>query len=117
MIKIYHNPRCSKSREALVIAEAFSARKKLAIEIVDYLKTPLSLEQLRALQRQLKTPLRDMVRENEPEYRDLGLADADDGMMLQALAAHPKLLQRPVVVYEGRAVIGRPPERVHELLK
>jgi len=116
MITIYHNPRCSKSREALALAEQFSSEKKIKLEVVDYQKTPLTLAQLQTLQRQLGCPASAMVRGNEAEYAELNLAQADDATLLQAVAAHPKLLQRPVVVYGNRAVIARAPGVFNELL-
>ncbi|AMP08118.1 arsenate reductase [Collimonas arenae] len=115
MITIYHNPRCSKSREALAIAEQFGSEHKLQLDVVDYQKTPLTLAQLQHLHHQLGGPVSTMVRDNETEYAALGLAQADDAALLAALAAYPKLLQRPVVVYRGRAVIGRPPQLVSAL--
>jgi arsenate reductase (glutaredoxin) len=117
MITIYHNPRCSKSREALALAQQFADANHLTLEIVDYQKTPLTLEQLSTIAQQLNGPVREMVRNNEEEYTELGLDKADDATLLQALAKHPKLLQRAIVTYRNRAVIGRPPERVHDLLK
>lgn len=90
--------------------------KQLPLQVMDYLATPLSSEQIIALQRQLGIALRDMVRDTEPEYGELKLADADDTALLRALCDHPKLLQRPIVTYRERAVIGRPPERLSELL-
>lgn len=117
MITIYHNPRCSKSREALAMVERFAAERGLTVELVDYQATPLSLAQLAELQRQLGTGVRDMVRDNETEYAELNLAQADDQALLRALAGHPKLLQRPIVSYRGRALIGRPPERLAALLQ
>ena len=110
MITFYHNPRCSKSREALAIVEKFTQAKGLALEIIDYQKTPLSLDQLHQLHRQLGGAVRDMVRTNEEEYAALNLALADDAALLAALANHPRLLQRPVVVFGERALIARPPE-------
>lgn len=116
MITLYHNPRCSKSREALAIVEAFSQAHGVPLEIVDYQKTPLNLEQLRQLHRQLGSAGRDMVRTNEDEYAALNLAQADDAGLLAALASHPRLLQRPVVVFRERALIARPPEQLHAWL-
>jgi len=115
MITIYHNPRCSKSREALALAEQFSAQHKLKLAVIDYQKTPLTLAQLQDLHETLGGPVGAMLRSNEPEYAELGLAQADDAAMLAALAAHPKLLQRPVVVYRKRAVIARPPQLLNQL--
>ncbi|TCS37352.1 arsenate reductase [Paucimonas lemoignei] len=112
MITIYHNPRCSKSREALTIVEEFAHARKEPLNVVDYQKTPLNLDQLRQLQRQLDVAASDMIRTNEEEYAALNLAMADDDGLLNALAKHPRLLQRPVVAYRDRAVIARPPEQL-----
>lgn len=117
MITIYHNPRCSKSREALALAQQFAGDHQQELKVVDYQKTPLTPAQLATLHEQLGGRLRDMVRDNEEEYAALNLAQADDATLLQALSAHPKLLQRPIVSYRGRAVIGRPPEHLHTLLQ
>jgi len=114
-VKILHNPRCSKSREALARLESRGLRP----EIVDYLVTPLSLGELRTLQRQLGVPARAMLRDGEDDYRALGLADASlgDEQLLRAVAEHPKLLQRPVVIDGERALIARPPELLDDWLK
>ncbi|HYC42043.1 MAG TPA: arsenate reductase (glutaredoxin) [Noviherbaspirillum sp.] len=117
MITIYHNPRCSKSREALALVEAIAARRQLTVDVVEYLRTPPDLAQLSALQATLGCKVADMVRSNEDEYDAFGLAQADDGALLAAIAAHPKLLQRPIVVFGKRAVIARPPELVTSLLE
>ncbi|PFH10147.1 arsenate reductase [Collimonas sp. PA-H2] len=117
MITIYHNPRCSKSREALAMAEQFSNEHKLKLDIVDYQKTPLTLAQLKDLHWILGGPVGAMLRDSEPEYAALGLAQADDVALLAALAAHPKLLQRPIVVYLKRAVIARPPQLLDQLFE
>lgn len=117
MITIYHNPRCSKSREALDIVTKFAAGQQMALDVVDYLNTPLSLQQLTALRDQLGGNARAMVRDNEPEYEELGLASADEPTLIAALASHPRLLQRPIVVYRGKAMIGRPPASLATLLQ
>ena len=117
MFTIYHNPRCSKSREALILARQFADLQRLPLNIVDYQKEPLTLAELTALHAKLGGQVRDMVRANEDEYVALKLAQADDDTLLRALAAHPGLLQRPIVEYCGRAVIGRPTERLHTLLQ
>lgn len=121
MLIIYHNPRCSKSREALAYTEEFAAQQGLQLEVVDYQKTPLSRAQLAELYQLLQasgiSSVRAMVRENEDEYSALQLSDADDVRLLDALASHPKLLQRPVVRFNQRAVIARPPELVHTILR
>ena len=110
MLTIYHNPRCSKSREALALVQQFGERHGQAPQVIEYLKTPPTLDQLQQLQRQLGVPAAAMVHSNETEYADLHLAQAGDAALLRALADCPKLLQRPIVVQDGRALIARPPE-------
>lgn len=117
MITIYHNPRCSKSREALVLVTQFASEDQLPLSIVEYLKTPPDLMQLQTLQRQLGCKVRDMMRTNEEEYAALNLQQADDATLLRAIAEHPKLLQRPIVTYRDRAAIGRPPELLRAFLE
>ena len=116
MITIYHNPRCSKSCEALAIVEKFAQDNDLAVQIIEYLKTPLTVTALVELQRKLAITPRHMARDNEPEFAELSLADAGDATLFRAVAECPRLLQRPIVEYDGRAVIGRPPELVTGLL-
>lgn len=118
MITIYHNPRCSKSRETLALVEAAAPGLGETVEIVEYLKTPPSLSTLRQLHTMLGIPVRAMLRDNEAVYQELDLADAGltDAELLAAVADNPILLQRPVVVRDRRAVIGRPPENVAPLL-
>lgn len=113
-MKLYHNTRCSKSRGALELLEA----RGLQPEVVYYLETPPSPAELRELLRMLGTGARGLLRTGEPEYAELGLGDPSLGedALIDAMAAHPKLIERPVFVHAGRAVIGRPPERVLELL-
>jgi arsenate reductase len=112
--KLYHNTRCSKSRGALELLNA----RGIEPELVYYLETPPSPAELRELLRLLGTGARGLLRTGEPEYAALGLDDPSLGedALLDAMAAHPKLIERPVFVHGGRAVIGRPPERVLELL-
>lgn len=117
MITIYHNPRCSKSREALKLAEQFATRNNLQLTVVEYLATPPTPAQLATLQQQLGTGARQMVRDNEEEFAQLQLAQADDAALLEAIARHPILLQRPIVVYRERAIIGRPPELLNDFLQ
>lgn len=117
MISILHNPRCSKSRAALMLTQQFATEQGLLLEVIDYQKTPLSLAQLINLQKQLNLSARDMLRDSETEYVALNLAQADESSLLQAIADHPVLLQRPIVVFNGRALIGRPPERLSALLQ
>ncbi len=110
IMKIFHNPRCSKSREALALLQEAGQ----APEVIEYLKTPPDLGTLKALVRQLGLPVRELLRSNEAVYDELGLADPSlgDDQLLDALLHHPQLLQRPIVVRGEQALIARPPERL-----
>ncbi|WP_246793254.1 arsenate reductase (glutaredoxin) [Burkholderia perseverans] len=118
MITIYHNPRCSKSRETLALLDSLNTAGE-PVQVVEYLKTPLTVTELKALHHQLDRPLRDMIRDNEAPFKELGLggADVDDEALYEAIVAHPILLQRPIVVRGGKAAIGRPPEAVSVLFE
>ncbi|WP_193099511.1 arsenate reductase (glutaredoxin) [Burkholderia sp. Z1] len=118
MITIYHNPRCSKSRETLALVESLNTAGA-PLNVVEYLKTPPTIEELETLHRQLGRPVRDMLRDGEEPYKALNLARADltDAQAYAAIVAHPILLQRPIVVYRGKAAIGRPPESVQALFE
>ena len=116
-ITIYHNPRCSKSREAFGIVKEFAASNNVPLEVVEYLSAPLQREQLQALWKTLGGEVRGMMRSNEDEYAALTLSEAGDDALINAIVAHPKLLQRPIVVYRGKAIIARPPELLHDFLK
>lgn len=113
--KILHNPRCSKSREALARLETRGIRP----EVIEYLVTPLSLAELQALQGQLGVSARTMLRDSEDAYRELGLSDLSlsDTQLLAAIVEHPVLLQRPIVIDGERALIARPPELLDDWLK
>ncbi|MEX3923352.1 arsenate reductase (glutaredoxin) [Paraburkholderia sp. BR10936] len=115
MITIYHNPRCSKSRAAYEQVSTATANESL--EVIEYLTQPLTVDQLKALHAMLGCPLLDMIRTGETEYTELGL-DAPgftDDQLYEAIVRHPILLQRPIVVRDGRAVIGRPTENIAAL--
>lgn len=116
MLTIYHNPRCSKSRAALAELEKYAAARAHPIDVINYLQSPPTLDDLRGLQTRLGCPVRDMLRSNEEEYARLGLDDADDGALLNAIALHPRLLQRPIVVYRGEALIARQPNSLRDFL-
>lgn len=111
---LWHNPRCSKSRAAL----ALLGERGIAPVIRDYLAQPPSPEELRGLLQALDLPVRQLLRAGEAAYAELALdrPHLDDAALLSAMAAHPRLIERPILVAAGRAVIGRPPERVLELL-
>jgi arsenate reductase (glutaredoxin) len=113
-LRIYHNPRCSKSRAALALLR----ERGLEPEIVEYLKTPPDEATLKAVLDQLGIRPRDLLRTGEAEYRELGLDDpaVSDARLLRAMVEHPKLMERPIVLHAGKARVGRPPERVLEIL-
>ncbi len=111
---VLHNPRCSKSRAALALVEA-SGRKP---RVVDYLAEPPTTAEIERLLALLDIGPRELMRTDEAIYRELGLADEALGhdALVAALHEHPRLLQRPIVLAGGKAVIGRPPERVLDIL-
>ncbi|SDK26218.1 arsenate reductase [Pseudomonas delhiensis] len=113
-LTLFHNPRCSKSRGALELLEA----RGLAPTIVRYLETPPSAAELQALLGKLGMGARQLLRTGEEEYKALGLDDPQlsDAQLIEAMAAHPKLIERPILVAGDKAVIGRPPEKVLEIL-
>lgn len=111
--KIYHNPRCSKSRATLALLRD----RGVDVEIVDYLATPLSKTALRTLLRKLGGPALSMVRTEEQEFRPHAQRALTEDEVVDLLAAEPRLLQRPIVEVGDAARIGRPPERVLELIE
>jgi arsenate reductase len=113
-VKIYHNPRCSKSRQTLQLLREHDVEP----DIVEYLKTPPSAAELDELLDRLGLEPRDLMRRKEPEYKELGLADPQltRAQLIRALVEHPKLIERPIVVKGRQARLGRPPERVLEIL-
>ncbi|WP_159015924.1 arsenate reductase (glutaredoxin) [Cognatiluteimonas profundi] len=114
MSTIFHNPRCSKSRSALELLR----ERGVNPDIRDYLQQPPSIAELQALLHKLGTDARSLLRTGEAEYTALGLDDPslDDVALLAAMASHPRLIERPIFIDGARAIIGRPPERVLELL-
>ncbi len=113
-LTLYHNPRCSKSRAALQLLE----ERGLQPVVVHYLDNPLSAAQLRELLSKLDLPPRQLLRSGEDEYRELDLANQalGDDELIAAMVAHPRLIERPILIAGDRAVIGRPPENILELL-
>lgn len=114
MITIYHNPRCSKSRQTLTLLE----EKGIEPRIVRYLETPPDTATLRDLVARLGIAPRDLLRKGEQEYKDLNLADpaVSDDDIIAAMVQHPKLIERPIVVNGNKARLGRPPESVLDIL-
>jgi len=112
-ITIYHNPRCSKSRQALALLT------ENAIEpiVVEYLKTPYTKEQLRTLCKKLNVRAQDLIRKNEAVYKER-FADSElsEEEWIDAMITHPILVERPIIESADAAVVGRPPERAMEIL-
>lgn len=113
-VRIYHNPRCSKSRATLALLE----ENGHAPEVVEYLKTPPTEDELRQVLAALGLGPRDVIRTGEAAYKDNNLADESlsDDQIIAAMVADPILIERPIVVSGGKAKIGRPPEGVLDIL-
>lgn len=110
--RIYHNARCSKSRGCLQILQ----ERGLEVEIVNYLEQPPGESELRQISSLSGLDFGQLMRSGDALYRELGLAEAGPEQLLQALLAHPQLLERPIVVVGAQAVVARPPEKVLEIL-
>jgi len=113
-VVIYHNPRCSKSRQTLELIE----QQGVIPKVIRYLETPPSAEQLTQILTQLGIGARQLMRTNEPEYRELGLYDEQlsEQQLIEAMVANPKLIERPIVLANNKAALGRPPEQVLDIL-
>ena len=112
-ITIWHNPRCSKSRNAAKLLE----EQGIEAEMVKYLDTPPSKEEIKEVLKMLGIPARELMRTKEDIYKELGLKEVEDEeKLIEAMAEHPKLIERPVVIKDGKAAIGRPIEKIIELL-
>lgn len=114
MITLFHNPRCSKSRDALALLQQSGQH----FEVVEYLKSPLNAGELEQLLNKLQLPARALLRIKEEEYKTLGLDDTQlsDAELISAMVKHPKLMERPVLVVNNKAAIGRPLENLQALL-
>lgn len=114
MIKIYHNPRCSKSRQGLEILKD----SKLNFEVVEYLKNPLSKGEVEEIISTLKIKPIDLVRTNETDWKDhFKGKKLSDEEIISALVNYPKLIERPIVISNKKGVIGRPPENIALFIK
>lgn len=111
---IYHNPRCSKSRATLALLE----EKAEPLEVVKYLETPPGKETLQEVLTMLNLSPRELMRKGEDEYKAHNLADESltDEQLVDAMINYPKLIERPIVVKNGKAAIGRPPESILDIL-
>ena len=113
--KIYHNPRCSKSRQTLQLLE----ENNIQPEIIEYLKTPPSKTELKAILKALNMTPRELMRKGEAEYKDNNLADQSlsDEQLIHAMLTYPKLIERPIVITsDNKYALGRPPESVLDIL-
>ncbi|NQY26913.1 MAG: arsenate reductase (glutaredoxin) [Piscirickettsiaceae bacterium] len=113
-VRIYHNPRCSKSRQTLALIE----EQGITPEIIDYLKSPPTIDVLNSILKQLNITARQLLRKGEAIYKELNLSDSSltDKQLIQAMCDNPKLIERPIVIKNGKAKLGRPPEAVLEIL-
>ncbi len=110
---IYHNPRCSKSRQTLALLQEHNVETT----IVEYLKTPPSVNKLKTLLRKLGLSAHALIRSKETIYKELGLSkDDSQAQLIKAMADNPILIERPIVEIDDKATLGRPPEQVLSLL-
>ena len=111
---LYHNPRCSKSRQTLQLLEAQGVKPK----IVEYLKEPPSSAELKAILKKLGMKPRDLLRQGEARYAELGLKERalSDDALIELMVENPILIERPIVLSGSKAAIGRPPEKIREIL-
>jgi len=114
-VTIYHNPRCSKSRQTLALLK----EKNIEPEIILYLETPPNTNELTELLGKLGISARELLRKGEDAYKENNLKDdsLSEAQLIQAMHDHPKLIERPIVVVNDKAALGRPPEQVLEILK
>jgi len=111
---IWHNPRCSKSREALKLLQEEGIEPK----VYKYLDESPSKEEIKEILKMLGLKPREIMRTKEAIYKELGLKDVeDDEKLIEAMVEHPRLIERPIVIKDGKATIGRPPQKVIELIK
>ena len=114
-VEIYHNPRCSKSRQTLQLLQ----ENGIEPDITEYLKTPPGRAELVDILQMLNTEPRELMRRKEQEYKEAGLDNPDltRDQLIQAMIDHPRLIERPIVISNGKAALGRPPEQVLDILK
>jgi len=113
-VKIYHNPRCSKSRQTLQLLQ----EQGVEIEVIEYLKTPPTTAELSDILQKLNIEPRALMRRNEAEYKETGMNNTDlsNDELISGMVATPKLIERPIVLANDKAAIGRPPENVLSIL-
>jgi len=112
-ITIWHNPKCSKSRNAADLLE----ERGIHAEVVRYLETPPSMEEIKEVLKMLGISARELMRTKEAIYKELDLKNVEDEeKLIEAMAEYPKLIERPIVIKDGKAAIGRPIEKIIELI-
>ena len=113
-ITIYHNPKCSKSRQTLKLLE----EQATGIDVIEYLKNPPTVKKLKEILSLLKIPPRELMRKKETEYKELMLSNSNlsDKDLIESMIKHPILIERPIVLANGKAVLGRPPKDVLNIL-
>ena len=113
-VTIYHNPKCSKSRQTLELLSA----KGITPTIIEYIKNPPTVEKLKEILSQLGIAPRDLMRKKEDIYKELelGILSLSDKDLIDLMVEHPILIERPIVIANGKAVLGRPPEQVFDIL-
>lgn len=113
-VKMYHNPRCSKCRQTMALLD----EQGVTPEVIEYLETPPSEAELKEIIEMLGIKPRDLMRKKEKIYKDLELKDESlpDSALIMAMVSHPQLMERPIVIKNGKAAIGRPPKLVLDIL-
>ena len=113
MIKIYHNNRCSKSRQALEIVNTFADE----VEIIDYMKDQIGKNDLLQVLDELNMNPQDLLRKNEADYKNhVKGKSLNNDQIIDLMLEYPRLIERPIVIFEGRAIVARPPEKVNDFL-
>jgi arsenate reductase len=113
-IQIFHNPRCSKSRQTLSLLE----QQGIEAQVIEYLKSPPTAAELKSILGKLNMSARELLRKGEADYKELNLSDQtlSEDDLIAAMIAHPKLIERPIVINADKAKLGRPPEAVLDIL-
>ena len=113
-ISIYHNPNCSKSRQTLKLLK----EQATGIDVIEYLKNPPTVKKLKEVLSLLKIPPRELMRKKETEYKELMLSNSNlsDKDLIESMVKHPILIERPIVLANGKAALGRPPENVLNII-
>ena len=113
-ITIYHNPKCSKSRQTLKLLE----EQATDIDVIEYLKNPPAVKKLKEILSLLKIPPRELIRKKETEYKELMLSNSNlsDKDLIESMVKHPILIERPIVLANGKAALGRPPENILNII-